>query len=365
MIFNKNNICWTATPRFNKWLAAIKAGRQPIAQGEWVAWTGATGQRRMGRVSSAPRLAGGIYTIDLYCVDHANCLSAAGGTARVNPAAIAGGLRRLMVWLDKPETEEERPRHDGLDPSLITQHMVPRRPPRPASHRLQGYLLSSNFDPQRWVLSGWPTLGEPTTASLATVRNRHLYAMIISKKFASPEADGGGVPSSLARRGDASGPWRRYLTTVSARRPTEVTLAMRAEMRSVFTLSRTQALPLRAAQTVHRLHVCGLPTCARMDPANGRVVGGVWRAPGLCPVCLLQGVSVRETDEHRALDCTLGVLVWRAVLTAWCVVCGGQAWASSLVNGPPVLPGAPMPGDDDVRRAVVLGLRPVGQRQSK
>ena len=43
-----------------KWLAVIKAGPQPVAQGEWVAWTGATGQRCMGRVSSAPRLAGGM-----------------------------------------------------------------------------------------------------------------------------------------------------------------------------------------------------------------------------------------------------------------------------------------------------------------
>ena len=54
-----------------------------------------------------------------------------------------------MVWLDTPETEAERRRHDGMDANLIRQHMTPRKAPRAPAWKWSGRAMSNTVDPTR------------------------------------------------------------------------------------------------------------------------------------------------------------------------------------------------------------------------
>ena len=77
-------------------------------------------------------------------------------------------------------------------------------------------------------------------AEIGRARNHHLYAMKLSRSFLAPTA---------LRHG---GEWRRLLTPDPASPQTADSPARLAEMRSVFTGCRTQAMPLRATQRLHQ-----------------------------------------------------------------------------------------------------------------
>lgn len=201
-----------------------------------------------------------------------------------------------------------------------------------------GLVSTGTVDPTAWSLEGWPTLTEPTKICLAKVRNRQLYAMLVSRSFQLPSAFAvGGAWRPLIR---ANGP------TVAA--PSVLPKPFQQEVRSVFKICRSQALPLRATQTVHRTHVCGHPQ------------GGHDPDASLCPVCLAMGIRVEETDLHREVRCPLRKLVWRAVLSQLCTFIGGaETWADSLIKQPSeITPNSAEGMAMDVERGIVLGLRP-------
>ena len=123
---------------------------------------------------------------------------------------------------------------------------------------------------------------------------------------------------------------------------------VRQAVRTVFTLSQTQALPLACRQSLWLLHAGGLP----VGPRTG--------GSGLCPVTDAMRAAghtmgrAAETHEQIAMRSPTARLVWRHVAAAWRAFCPGHSWATSAAQD-----GRP---SDDACRAILLGLRPDGER---
>ena len=121
---------------------------------------------------------------------------------------------------------------------------------------------------------------------------------------------------------------------------------VRESVREVFTISRTQAMPLRARQSLWQLHSGGMPV--------GDRTGG----DGFCPVIDAMRASgstlarARETHEQLALRSPTALLVWQHITAAWLHFAGGQ-WAVAAAAGQP---------DLDATRALMLGVRPSTDR---
>ena len=195
-----------------------------------------------------------------------------------------------------------------------------------------GHAMSHRVDPTLWLQKGWPTLADPTSASLAKLRNHHIYAMKVSKEFYS----GLGPPTSLK----VGGAWHRFISTASD-------AAAREEMRQACRASRLRSLPMRTNQVLHRTLLACMPTSVRM--------GG----DGRCPTCAAQGYNCNETPEHRAVGCPLAALVMRACLSEW-IQFTGENWPAPVMQAADIRPGYALPPFRAVRRAWILGLPPPG-----
>ena len=167
------------------------------------------------------------------------------------------------------------------------------------------------------------------------MRNHHLYAMYVSREFFFGRAP----PTAFAR----DGAWSGLVSAGDQDRAREI--------QRVFTLSRSQVMPMRALQVLHRTHTASIPTSRRM--------GG----DGWCATCLLHGRRCEETVEHRTITCPLNVLIHRAVWAEWKEFTG-EDWADSLVAHPAdVTPEFELGRQRRLARAIALGLRPDGARQ--
>ena len=163
------------------------------------------------------------------------------------------------------------------------------------------------------------------------MQNHHLYAMKLSREF----HDGSGPPTALTH-----GAWNTLIRGLPGSQERT------REMRQIFTLCRSQALPMRTVQALHRLHLACGPLSAR--------VGG----DGRCPICAAQGHNVPETVEHQNTSCPLTTLVTRAWLLEWRTFTG-ESWTDTLTTKPgEIIPGTMTRWNRTLKRGVCLGLRP-------
>ena len=163
--------------------------------------------------------------------------------------------------------------------------MAPRRRVQPPTWRYAGALGDARVDPTAWTQSGWETLrATPHSVTVAKLTNRDVYAMLLSDLFQA-SGDAGAFPHAFARpsRGGTPGCWWHLLPTAAGLADSD--RLVRQAVRSVFTLSQTQALPLACRQSLWLLHAGGLPVGPR--------TGG---STGLCPI----------TDAMRAAGHTMG-----------------------------------------------------------
>jgi hypothetical protein len=146
---------------------ALAEGPKPFARHDWVLWPDGD-EVRTGRVKDASASGTRIVVVVHDC-DQTRTLSDARWTAALDTTVVA--VERAMVWLDTPETEAERRRHDGMDANLIRQHMTPRKAPRAPAWKWSGRAMSNAVDPTLWVQRGWRTLSDPVCAPLVKLRN--------------------------------------------------------------------------------------------------------------------------------------------------------------------------------------------------
>ena len=131
------------------------------------------------------------------------------------------------------------------------------------------------------------------------------------------------------------------------------------EVSRVYALAIRPCIPLRARQTLYELH-------AGAHGEHG------WHPHDLgrwCPVCA--ALSTASDDwgaywslEHAVLHCPLARLIWHQVLTAWTEHLPRQTWTDG--PAPQSLPDCRLQDfacTADIRRAVLIGLRPDDQRE--
>ena len=252
-----------------RWLANIRDGIAPIAEGEWVSLT-IGGERKIGRVASRGRHDVGV--VRLWDCDRSSRLSDSG----VDHRCQLSGLSRVLAWLETPAVAPERAHYQNS--------MTPRRRVQPPTWRYVGALGDARVDPTAWTQRGWQTLrATPHSAVIAKLTNRDVYAMLLSALFHAP-GDAYAFPHAFARPslGGTPGCWWHLLPTAASLADSD--RLVRQTVRHVFALSHTQALPLVCRQSLWLLHTGGLP----VGPRTG--------GSGLCPV----------TDAMRASGHTMG-----------------------------------------------------------
>ena len=133
-------------------------------------------------------------------------------------------------------------------------------------------------------------------------------------------------PHAFARpsRGGTPGCWWHLLPTAAGLADSD--RLVRQAVRTVFTLSQTQALPLACRQSLWLLHAGGLP----VGPRTG--------GSGLCPVTDAMRAAghtmgrAAETHEQIAMHSPTARLVWRHVAAAWRAFCPGHSWPTSAAQ---------------------------------
>ena len=227
-----------------------------------------------------------------------------------------------------------------------THAMVPRKHVPPPTWRYAGALGSPRVTPTAWVMRAWPTLRQqPPMTPLAQLCNRDVYAVLLSQLFHLP-GDDYAFPHAFTRGQDgraAGCHWRLLPTDPSL--PDSDPL-VRGAVRDVFTLSRTQALPLPARQALWQLHAGGLPVGPRTGGDGFCPIVDALRATGLAMS------RVPETHAQIAMQSPVATLVWRHLATAWSRRYA-DAWSTAVASGRVT---------DAARRAVLLGLRPQHER---
>jgi hypothetical protein len=193
-------------------------------------------------------------------------------------------LRRAICWLQTPVIAPERAQY--------RRSMVPRKHVPPPHWRFAGQLGDARIDPTSWVMRGRPTLkAEPIVRELARMTNRDVYGALLSRLFDEP-ADGCAFPHAFEapRAGPPprhAGYWHHLLPDVHGLATDHP--RMRSAVREVFTLSRTQAMPLRARQALWQLHAGGLPV----------VRAAMASAQSLTP-CELRAAALPECEKRTS-----------------------------------------------------------------
>ena len=194
---------------------------------------------------------------------------------------------------------------------------------QPPTWRYAGALGGARVDPTAWTQQGWETLRATShSATIAKLTNRDVYAMLLSELFQA-SGDACAFPHAFARpsRGGAPGCWWYLLPTAAGLADSD--RLVRQTVRSAFTLSQTQALPLACRQSLWLLHAGGLP----VGPRTG--------GSGLCPITDAMRAAghtmgrVAETHEQIAMRSPTARLVWRHVAAAWRAFCPSSALAAS------------------------------------
>ena len=317
-----------------RWLRTIARGRQPCKPGEWVCLV-AGARLHVGRLRM--RAPGGRCVVRMWQADRMNRIT----ESSYEHVCDVNDLSRALCWLQTPVEAPERTHYRNS--------MVPRKHVPPPCWRFAGPLCEPRIDPTVWLMRGRPTLREqPVECTFARMINREAYAALLSRLF-DESGDANAFPRAfepprMAPQPHHAGCWHRLVPGMhglATSHPTTRTL-----VREVFTLSRTQAMPLRARQSLWQLHTGGLPIGARTGGDGYCPIVDAMRASGS------QLARARETHDQIALYSPTARLVWQHIAAAWLHFAGGQ-WAVTVASGQP---------DLDAQRAVLLGIRPQSTR---
>ena len=292
----------------------------------------------IGRVAADQTAVGGPCTIREWHCDRTHRLFETPTSVPFLPAD-GSTLVRAICWLDAPEPPPER--------AQWVHSRLPRKHVPPPTWRWAGFDGTARVDPTEWMTCGRPTLRlEPRRRLLARLRNRDVYSALLSLLFDEHGQQVSAFPTAFRceqrrpAQPRAAGPWRYLLDLVPA--GDDLSPATRAAVGEVFASSRTQALPLRARQSLWQLHTCGLPI--------GDRTGG----DGMCPVAAAADPAtppVPETHLQLAVYSPTAQRVWQQVLGGLHVAGPMRLpWGAHVMDGE--LP------DRTALRAIVLGLIP-------
>ena len=253
-------------------------GPRPVARGEWVTWTVAPDTVTVAQAIESQADLDSPFHVRIFNLDRMHRLTSSGTYVQYRPNADHPAVCRAVVW--KEQEADTRHRADGLDPDSLRQTILPRRPPKQLQYRFGGTVVGGAVDPSRWQLLSFRTLREPTPTPLLRVRNHHLYATLVAKRFQTDLA--------FPRAFRVGGTWHGLLTHGREEEETH----------DVFSLARTQLLPLHATQSLHHWHHDSNAVLAHMP-------GG-----GPCPICQATGHAAPNTSRHRLTGCAFcGLLI--------------------------------------------------------
>ena len=308
-------------------------GAMPIQRDEWVTWRADDGATTVARAIESQSTLVSPFLVRLYALDRMHRLTPTGRYGRYDPGSSHPAPVRATVWLET--APPPRQRADGLDPAILSQTILAVRPPAKPIFRYAGPASLGAVNPTQWRVRGGATLRAAVSTSLAHAQNHALYAALVSRRFTTDNA----LPSAFA----IGGRWRGLLTRGRAQQETH----------AVFSGARTQALPMRAAQTLYHWHVDTLAVRCHLPGES------------LCPLCRAQGHRAANTSRHRLEGCAFSAALIRCAMVAWRDRFPNETWTDALTNPPAfyeIVPGGGLPRDRTLSRAIALGLRPDGQR---
>ena len=302
------------------WADAIHRGAEPLRTGEWICLQTAT--PNIGVVTRAPAQLGGHFTVRLWSLDHTYRLTDSGVDVSYWPRA-AQPARRAIVWVESARNTED---------FNVGQNVQNRQEWSDGKHVYGGLMEADAVHFRQWRLRSHRTLVRPTTVTFDRMRNRDLYACLISRVFETGE----GYPTAFR---PGTGAWSHLIQGAGE--------AYDKQVAKVFATARcTTCIPNTARQAAYQMHTCSLPIGTR--------VGG-----GLCPMCcpdVMGPINPRhhETHEHVAWQCDAPFLLWRHVLSAWSAKYPAETWAA----GTHAAQWSRADMTPNMIRAITLGLRP-------